>query len=89
MDWVQNVAPRSRVVTDEDRRRNWRQERCLSIADMDEHAMTERCRQFPQDILDKRQFFAQRRTEQAVYHEDNRTRKQAVLFQMELKEAPT
>uniref|UniRef100_A0A8I6XPF3 Uncharacterized protein n=1 Tax=Hordeum vulgare subsp. vulgare TaxID=112509 RepID=A0A8I6XPF3_HORVV len=93
MEWAQNVAPRPRVVTDEDRRRNRSRERALSIAEMDEHTMAEWRRQFPQDVLDERQFFAQmraeRRAEQAAYHEDRRTRKQAALFQMELKEAST
>ncbi|KAI4980804.1 hypothetical protein ZWY2020_021289 [Hordeum vulgare] len=92
----ENVAPRPRVVTEEDRCRNRRREPCLIIAEMDEHAMAEWRRQFPQDILDERQIFAQRRVErverraeQATYHEDRRTQKQAALFQMELKEAST
>ncbi|KAE8785056.1 Ethylene-responsive transcription factor CRF1 [Hordeum vulgare] len=51
------------VVTEEDRRRNRRWEHRLGIAEMDEHTMAEWHRQFPQDALDKRKFFAQRRTE--------------------------
>ncbi|KAE8772016.1 Ethylene-responsive transcription factor CRF1 [Hordeum vulgare] len=62
-EWAQNVAPRPRVVTDEDRPWNRRQECRLSIAEMDEHAMTEWHRQFPQDVLDERQFFTPRRAE--------------------------
>ncbi|KAE8770709.1 Ethylene-responsive transcription factor CRF1 [Hordeum vulgare] len=77
MGWAHNVALRPRVVIDEDRRRNRRQQRRLSIAEMDEHAMAEWRRQFPQDVLDERQFFAQRRAEQAA------------LFQMGLKAAST
>ncbi|KAE8789896.1 t-complex protein 1 subunit eta [Hordeum vulgare] len=96
MEWAQNDAPRPRVVTDEDRRRKQRRKSRLSIAEKDEHAMVEWRRQFPHDVLHERQFFAQsrmekaeRRAEQAVYGEDRRTRKQAAIFQMELKEAST
>ncbi|KAE8779451.1 Ethylene-responsive transcription factor CRF1 [Hordeum vulgare] len=63
MELAQNLAPRSRVVTDEDHRQNRRRERRLSIAEMDEHAMEAWRRQFPQDVLDERQFFEQRRAE--------------------------
>ncbi|KAE8781396.1 hypothetical protein D1007_45437 [Hordeum vulgare] len=41
MEWAQNVLPHSRVVADEYHCRNWRWERRLSIAEMDEHAMAE------------------------------------------------
>ncbi|KAI4984780.1 hypothetical protein ZWY2020_017410, partial [Hordeum vulgare] len=85
-------SPRPRVVTDKDRRRNRRRERRLSIAEMDENAMEAWRLQFPHDILDGRQFFVQRRAkraEQAAYHADRRTWKQAALFEMELKEAST
>ncbi|KAE8772767.1 Ethylene-responsive transcription factor CRF1 [Hordeum vulgare] len=89
MEWAQNVTSRPRVVTDEDRCRNRRRGRRLSIAEMEEHAIAEWRRQFSQDILDEREFFARRRAEQATYREDRRTWKQAALFQMELKEAST
>ncbi|KAE8773523.1 Ethylene-responsive transcription factor CRF1 [Hordeum vulgare] len=85
MEWAQNLAPHPRVVTEEGRRRNRRHQRRLSITKMDEHAMAEWRRQFPRDVLGEREFFAQRRAEQAAYREDRRTRKQAALFQMELK----
>ncbi|KAE8801265.1 Ethylene-responsive transcription factor CRF1 [Hordeum vulgare] len=39
MELAQNLTPRPRVVTDEDRRRNRRREHCLSIAEVDEHVM--------------------------------------------------
>ncbi|KAE8793093.1 Ethylene-responsive transcription factor CRF1 [Hordeum vulgare] len=90
LKWAHNLAPRPRVVTEEDRRRNQTRERLLSIAEMDEHVMTEWRRQFPQDVLHEREFFAQRRTgraRQTAYREDRRTRKQDALFQMELKES--
>ncbi|KAE8767510.1 Ethylene-responsive transcription factor CRF1 [Hordeum vulgare] len=61
MEWAQNVAPRPRVVTDEDRSRNRRQQHRLCIAEMDEHAMGEWRQLFPHDVLDECQFFAQRR----------------------------
>ncbi|KAE8808349.1 Ethylene-responsive transcription factor CRF1 [Hordeum vulgare] len=77
LEWAQNLTPRLRVVTGEDRRWNRRCERRLSIAKMDEHAMAEWRRQFPHDVLDEREFFAQmrakrakRRAEQAAYRED-------------------
>ncbi|KAE8766740.1 Ethylene-responsive transcription factor CRF1 [Hordeum vulgare] len=93
MELAHNLALRPRVVTDEDRRRNRRRERRLSIAEMDGHAMEAWRRQFLQDVLDKGQFLARRRTEkraeQAVYRADRRTRKQTAFFQMELKEAST
>ncbi|KAE8773596.1 Ethylene-responsive transcription factor CRF1 [Hordeum vulgare] len=56
LEWAQDLMPRPRVVTEEDRRRNWRRERRLSIAEMDEHAMAEWRSQFPQDVLDERKF---------------------------------
>ncbi|KAE8776546.1 T-complex protein 1 subunit eta [Hordeum vulgare] len=87
LQWTQNLAPRSRVVTEEDRRRNRRQKRRLSIPEMDEHAMVKWHPQFLPQVLDKRKFFAQKRAErtekrakQAAYREDRHTRKQAVLF---------
>ncbi|KAE8795227.1 T-complex protein 1 subunit eta [Hordeum vulgare] len=93
MELTQNLAPRPRVVTNEDRRRNRRRECRLSIVEMDEHAMEAWHRQFPRDVLNECQFFEQRRAEkrmeQAAYSADRRTRKQAALFQMELKEAST
>ncbi|KAE8796224.1 Ethylene-responsive transcription factor CRF1 [Hordeum vulgare] len=92
MELAQNLAPHPWVVTDEDCRRSRRRECCLSIAEMDEHAMEAWCRQFPHDILDEHQFFAQRRAEraeQAAYHADRRTQKKVALFEMELKEAST
>ncbi|KAE8812149.1 hypothetical protein D1007_10992 [Hordeum vulgare] len=47
MEWARNVAPHPRVVIEEDRRRNRRRERRLSIAEMDEPTMAECRRQFP------------------------------------------
>ncbi|KAE8816587.1 Ethylene-responsive transcription factor CRF1 [Hordeum vulgare] len=80
MELAQNLTPHPRVVKDEDRRRNQRREHRLSIVEMDEHAMEARRRQFPQDVINERQFFAQRRAEQAAYRADRCTRKQAALF---------
>ncbi|XP_044958287.1 ethylene-responsive transcription factor ERF010-like [Hordeum vulgare subsp. vulgare] len=96
LESAQNVAARPRVVTEEDRRRNQRRERRLSIAEMDELVMAEWRRQSPHDVFDEREFFVQRRVERAerrmeqgAYREDRRTRKQAALFQMELKGSST
>ncbi|KAI4986855.1 hypothetical protein ZWY2020_019485 [Hordeum vulgare] len=88
-EWAQRLAPPRRVVTEEDHRQNRRRERHLGIAEMDEHVMTAWRQQFPHDVLEARAFFAQRRAERAVYREDSRTRKQAALFNMELKGAST
>ncbi|KAI5018338.1 hypothetical protein ZWY2020_043226 [Hordeum vulgare] len=92
-EWAQRLAPPPWVVTEEDRHQNQRRERCLGIAEMDEHAMVEWRQQFPHDILDERAFFAQRRVERraerAAYRQYRRTRKQGTLFNMELKEATT
>ncbi|KAE8769732.1 Ethylene-responsive transcription factor CRF1 [Hordeum vulgare] len=49
MELAQNLAPRPWIVTDEDRCRNRRPERRLSIAKIDEHAMEAWRRQFPQE----------------------------------------
>ncbi|KAE8817648.1 Ethylene-responsive transcription factor CRF1 [Hordeum vulgare] len=54
MELAQNLAPRPRVVTDEDRRWNRRRERRLSITEMDEHAMEAWRRQFPHDVFNER-----------------------------------
>ncbi|KAE8767897.1 Ethylene-responsive transcription factor CRF1 [Hordeum vulgare] len=92
-EWAQRLTPPPRVVTEKDLCRNRRRERRLGIAEMDEHAMAEWRQQFPQDVLDERAFFvqrmAERRAKQAAYREDMRRRKQAALFNMELKEALT
>ncbi|XP_044948254.1 uncharacterized protein LOC123397786 [Hordeum vulgare subsp. vulgare] len=61
LEWAHRLAPPPRVVTEEDRRQNRRRERRLDIAEMDEQAIATWCQQFPQDVLDEREFFAQRR----------------------------
>ncbi|KAE8802341.1 t-complex protein 1 subunit eta [Hordeum vulgare] len=92
-EWAQRLAPPPRVVTEDDRCRNRRQEHRLGIARMDERAMAVWRQQFLHDVLDERAFFtqkrAERRAEQAAYRGDRRTRKQAVLFNMELEGALT
>ncbi|XP_044947871.1 uncharacterized protein LOC123397367 [Hordeum vulgare subsp. vulgare] len=90
-EWAHRVAPPPRVVAEEDHHRHRRQEHRLGIAEMNKHAMMEWCRQFPQDVLNEGAFFVQRRakrmTEQAGYREDRRMRKQAALFEMELRKS--
>ncbi|KAE8767895.1 Ethylene-responsive transcription factor CRF1 [Hordeum vulgare] len=90
---AQRLAPSPRVVTENGLCRNRRRECRLGITEMDEHAIAEWRQQFSQDVLHERAFFAQRmeerRAKQAAYREDRRTRKQATLFNMELKEALT
>ncbi|KAE8798880.1 Ethylene-responsive transcription factor CRF1 [Hordeum vulgare] len=39
LEWAQRLAPSLRVITKEDYRQYQRRERCLGIADMEEHAM--------------------------------------------------
>ena len=58
---------------------------------MDKEAIALWCQHFPQDIINKREFFAQRRAErdkrraeQAAYREDKRRRKADAQFNMRL-----
>ncbi|XP_040258525.1 uncharacterized protein [Aegilops tauschii subsp. strangulata] len=60
---AQDLAPLPRLFTDEDRRDHRRRQRRLAIAEMDMEAMAVWCERFPQDIVDGRQFYKQRRTE--------------------------
>ena len=60
---------------------------------MDVEAMVVWCERFPQDIVDERQFYEQRRTERkarrterAAYREDKRSRKQAAQLKLKLRE---
>ena len=88
---AQELAPLSRLFTDEDRRDNRRREHRLGITDIDEEAIALWCQHFPQDIINKREFYAQRRAERekrraelAAYREDKRTRKADAQFNMRL-----
>ena len=76
---AQELAPLPRLSTDEDRRDNRRREHRLGIAEMDEEAMALWRQHFPQDIINEREVYAQRRAERdkrraerAAYHEDKR-----------------
>ncbi|XP_020155874.1 uncharacterized protein [Aegilops tauschii subsp. strangulata] len=91
---AQDLAPLPRLFTDEDRRDNRRRQRRLAIAEMDVEAMAVWRERFPQDIVNERQFYKQRRTkgearrtERAAYRENKRARKQAAQLKMELGEA--
>ena len=88
---AQELAPLPRLSTDEDRRDNWRREHRLGIAEMGEEAMALWRQHFPQDIINKREFYVQRRAERdkrraerAAYHEDKRRRKADAQFNMRL-----
>ena len=88
---AQELAPLPRLSTDEDRRDNRRREHRLSIAKMDEEAMALWRQHFPQDIINEREFYAQRReerdkrrAEQAAYREYQRRRKAGAQFNMRL-----
>ncbi|XP_020188495.1 uncharacterized protein [Aegilops tauschii subsp. strangulata] len=91
---AQDLSPLPRLFTDEDRRDHRRRQRRLAIAEMDVEAMAVWCERFPQDIVNERQFYKQRRTERearrterAAYREDKRARKQAAQLKMKLGEA--
>ncbi|SPT16417.1 unnamed protein product [Triticum aestivum] len=90
---AQDLAPLPRLFTDDDRRDNRRWQRRLAIVEMDVEAMAVWRERFPQDIVNERQFYKQRRTERearrterAAYREDMRARKQAAQL-MKLGEA--
>ena len=76
---AQELVPLPWLITNEDRRNHCRREHRLSIAEMDEEAMALWCQHFPQDIINEREFYAQRRAERdkrrverAAYREDKR-----------------
>ena len=78
-EWAQELALLPRLSTDEDRRDNRRREHRLGIPEMDEEAMVLWSQHFPQDIINEREFYAQRRAERdkrraerAAYCEDMR-----------------
>ncbi|XP_073359925.1 uncharacterized protein [Aegilops tauschii subsp. strangulata] len=88
---AQELASFPRLITDEDRRKNRRRERRLSLAEMDEEAMALWRQRFPQDIINEEQFFAERRAERkekrkerATYREDKLTRKAVAKYNMAL-----
>ena len=88
---AQELAPLPRLIIDEDRRDNRRREHRLGIAEMDEEAMALWHQRFPQDIINEREFYAQRRAERekrraerTAYREDKRTRKADTQFNMRL-----
>ena len=90
---AQDLAPLPRLFTDEDRRVHWRRQRRLAIAEKDVEALVVWRGGFPQDIVDERQFYKQRRTERearrterAAYREDKRARKQAAQLKLKLRE---
>ncbi|XP_020162137.1 uncharacterized protein [Aegilops tauschii subsp. strangulata] len=90
---AQDLAPLPRLFTDEDRRVHRRRMRRLAIAEMDVQALVLWRERFPQDIVDERQFYEQRRTERkarrterASYREGKRARKLAAQMRLRLRE---
>jgi len=82
---------RPRLITDEGCCDNRRREHHLGIAEMDEEAMALWHQCFPQDIINKRELYAQRRVERekrraerTAYREDKRMRKAAAQFNIKL-----
>ncbi|XBI88512.1 hypothetical protein VPH35_026477 [Triticum aestivum] len=91
---AQELVPFPRLTTDEDRRKHRRRERRLSLAEMDKEAMAVWRQRFPQDIINEKQFFTERRAEReerrkarAAYREDKRTRKAVAKYNMALGDA--
>ncbi|XP_037463812.1 ethylene-responsive transcription factor ERF071-like [Triticum dicoccoides] len=62
-EWAQELVPLPLLSTNEDRRDNQKREHRLDIAEMDEEAMVLWRQHFPQDIINKHEFYAQRRAE--------------------------
>ncbi|XP_044372615.1 uncharacterized protein [Triticum aestivum] len=60
---MQELAPLLRLITDKDRHDNRRREHRLGIAKMDEEAMALWRQRFPRDIINKCEFYVQRRAE--------------------------
>ncbi|XP_037463843.1 ethylene-responsive transcription factor ERF071-like, partial [Triticum dicoccoides] len=90
-EWAQELAPLPQLNTDEDRCDNQRWEHRLSITEMDEEAMAVWHQHFPHDIINEREFYAQRaaerekrRAERAAYREDKCRRKADAQFNMRL-----
>jgi len=88
---AQELAPLPYLSTDEDCRDNRRREHHLGIAEMDEEAMALWRQHFAQDIINEREFYAQRRAERdkrraerAAYREDKRRRQADAQFNMRL-----
>ncbi|XP_073363579.1 uncharacterized protein [Aegilops tauschii subsp. strangulata] len=88
---AQEFAPPPRLITNEDCRDNYRRERRLGIAEMDEEAMALWRQRFPHDVINEREFYAQRRAEReerraerAAYREDRCTRKATAQFNIDL-----
>uniref|UniRef100_M8CSC0 Ethylene-responsive transcription factor CRF1 n=1 Tax=Aegilops tauschii TaxID=37682 RepID=M8CSC0_AEGTA len=88
---AQELVPLPRLITDEDRRDNRRREHRLGIAEMDEEAMALWRQRFPQDNINEREFYEQRRAERdkrraerAAYREDKRRQKADTQFNMRL-----
>ena len=77
-EWAAELAPPLRLITDEDHRDNRRRERHLSIAEMDKEAMALWRQRFPRDVINKREFYAQRKEERRA------ERKAAAQFNIDL-----
>ncbi|XP_037416618.1 uncharacterized protein LOC119279502 [Triticum dicoccoides] len=92
---LQELTPLPRLSTDEDHGDNWRWEHRLDITEMDEEDMLLWRQCFPQDIINKREFYAKRRAERdksrverAPYREDKRRRNADAQFNTRLGVAP-
>ena len=81
---AQELAPLPRLSTDEDCRDNRRRSTRLGIAEMDEEAMTLWHQHFPQDIINEREFYAQRRAER-----DKRSRSEPPIARTSVGEKRT
>jgi hypothetical protein len=66
------------IVTTEQHRRRKQRQRRISIAQADERAMKAWVAAFPQDVIDERAFYAQKKAERRVEKEDIHTRKRFI-----------
>ena len=82
-DQAQDLAPPPRIITEEDKRRNRLQQRCLLVAKADERAMAEWRARYLQDVVDEQAFWTQRRAERVARREDKRQRKRAAEADMD------
>jgi hypothetical protein len=71
------LAPPSRLITDEDRRRHRQAQRRLIIAEHDERLMEQWRESFPGDVLTEREFYAAKKEERRA---DRRRRRDFIFL---------
>nr|XP_040246011.1 ethylene-responsive transcription factor ERF071-like [Aegilops tauschii subsp. strangulata] len=71
---AQDLASPPRLITDQDREKHRRRQRCLLIAETDELAMAEWRQCYPQDVADENAFWAWRTARRRAERADRRRR---------------